>query len=169
MHSTWQGILQLWDILHTLHFLNDWFLALVDSPKCSLEAVGSSLYPSNTCGSTSLGEVAHCDLSKFTLSSLMCNFWDTGSQSRPSLVPVLSWHGFLFAFNSFFCIKNIEYLLLVFTKSEDNNFRAFWLAPVTRNILGYSLFCERKEKGRVVSWKFQKKKLKQHFFIHLIW
>ena len=57
----------------------------------------------------------------------------------------------------------------VFTKSVDSNFRAFWLAPVTRNILGYSLFCERKEKWRVVSRKFQKKKLKQHFFIHLIW
>ena len=61
------------------------------------------------------------------------------------------------------------YIYLVFTKSVDSNFRAFWLAPVTRNILGYSLFCERKEKWRVVSRKFQKKKLKQHFFIHLIW
>ena len=28
----------------------------------------------------------------------------------------------------------------VFTKSVNSNFRAFWLAPVTRNILGYSLF-----------------------------
>ena len=46
----------------------------------------------------------------------------------------------------------------------DSNFRAFWLAPVTRNILGYSLFCERKEKWRVVSRKFQKKKLKQPLF-----
>jgi len=50
--------------------------------------------------------------------------------------------------------------LLVFTKSVDSNFRAFWLAPVTWNILGYSLFCERREKWRVVLWKFQKKKLK---------
>ena len=33
--------------------------------------------------------------------------------------------------------------MLVFTKSVDSNFRAFSLAPVTRNILGYSLFCER--------------------------
>ena len=33
-----------------------------------------------------------------------------------------------------------RYLLLVFTKSVDSNFCAFWLAPVTRNILGYSLF-----------------------------
>ena len=30
----------------------------------------------------------------------------------------------------------------------DSNFRAFWLAPVTRNILGYSLFSERREKWR---------------------
>ena len=57
-----------------------------------------------------------------------------------------------------------EYLLLVFTRSVDSNCRAFWLAPVTRNILGYSLFCERREKWRVVSWKFQKKKLKKRFF-----
>ena len=28
----------------------------------------------------------------------------------------------------------------------DSNFRAFWLAPVTWNILRYSLFCERGEK-----------------------
>ena len=63
--------------------------------------------------------------------------------------------------------------LLVFTKSVDSNFRAFWLAPVTWNILGYSLFCERREKWSVVSRKFQKKKLwplmNRHFFIHLIW
>ena len=39
----------------------------------------------------------------------------------------------------------------------DSNFRAFSLAPVTWNILGYSLFCERREKWRVVSRKFQKK------------
>jgi len=58
---------------------------------------------------------------------------------------------------------------LVFTKSVDSNFRAFWLAPVTRNILGYSLFCERREKWGVVSRKFRKKKLKKHFVIHLIW
>ena len=62
-----------------------------------------------------------------------------------------------------------NYWNLVFTKSVDSNFRAFWLAPVTRNILGYSLFCERREKWRVVLRKFQKKKLKKRFFIHLIW
>ena len=27
----------------------------------------------------------------------------------------------------------------------DSNFRAFWLTPLTRTILGYSLFCERRE------------------------
>ena len=63
----------------------------------------------------------------------------------------------------------IIYIYLVFTRSVDSNFRAFWLAAVTRNILGYSLFCERREKWRVVSRTFQKKKIKQHFFIHLIW
>ena len=55
------------------------------------------------------------------------------------------------------------YSLLVFTKSVDSNFRAIWLAPVTRNVLGYSLFCERREKWPVVSRKFQKKKLKKRF------
>ena len=48
--------------------------------------------------------------------------------------------------------KYLEQNVLVFTKSVDSTFRAFWLAPVTRNILGYSLFCEQK-------------KLKQDFFI----
>ena len=47
----------------------------------------------------------------------------------------------------------------VFTKSVDSNFRAFLLAPVTWNILGYSLFCDRREKRRVVPRKFQEKKL----------
>jgi len=50
----------------------------------------------------------------------------------------------------------------------DSNFRAFRLAPVTWNILGYSLLCEQREKWRVVSRKFHKKKLwplmKRHFF-----
>ena len=50
---------------------------------------------------------------------------------------------------------------LVFNKSVESNFRTFWLAPVTWNILGYSLFCERREKWRVVSRKFQKKKFWQ--------
>ena len=27
----------------------------------------------------------------------------------------------------------------------NSNFRAFWLAPVTRDILGYSLFCDRNQ------------------------
>ena len=38
-------------------------------------------------------------------------------------------------------VKNIYvYIYLVLTKSVDSNFCAFWLAPVTWNILGYSLF-----------------------------
>ena len=65
------------------------------------------------------------------------------------------------------------YPALVFTKSVDSNFRAFWLAPVTWNILGYSLFSERREKWLVVWQKFQKKKLwplmKRNFFNHLFW
>ena len=48
----------------------------------------------------------------------------------------------------------------------DSNFRVFWLSPVTWNILGYSLFCEQREKWRVILRKFQKKKLKKRFFIH---
>ena len=40
-----------------------------------------------------------------------------------------------------------EYYWLVFTKSVNGNFRSFWLGPVTRNILGYSLFCDRSQDG----------------------
>ena len=36
---------------------------------------------------------------------------------------------------------------LVFTKSVKSTFRAFWFAPVTRNILGYSLFSARSQDG----------------------
>ena len=56
------------------------------------------------------------------------------------------------------CLSLIKSSDLVFTKSVDSSFRAFRLAPVTWNIPGYSLFCERREKWRVVSRKFQKKK-----------
>ena len=45
--------------------------------------------------------------------------------------------------------RESKYYPSVFTKSVDSNFRAFWLAPVTWNILGYSLFCKRREKWRV--------------------
>ena len=57
---------------------------------------------------------------------------------------------------------------LVLTKLVDSNYWAFWLAPVSWNILGYSLFCKCREKWRVVSPKFQKKKSKKRSFIHLI-
>ena len=40
-----------------------------------------------------------------------------------------------------------EYYWLVFTKSVNRNFRAFWFVPVTRNILGYSLFCDCSQDG----------------------
>ena len=39
------------------------------------------------------------------------------------------------------------YCSLVFTKSVNSTFRAFWLAPATRKILGYSLFCDRSQDG----------------------
>ena len=58
----------------------------------------------------------------------------------------------------YICLSLIKSSDLVFTKSVDSSFRAFRLAPVTWNIPGYSLFCERREKWRVVSRKFQKKK-----------
>ena len=35
----------------------------------------------------------------------------------------------------------------VFTKSVKSNFRSFWLAPITWNILGYSLFCDWSQDG----------------------
>ena len=42
----------------------------------------------------------------------------------------------------------LTYCLLVFTKSVNSSFRAFLLAPViTRNILGYWLFCHRSQDG----------------------
>ena len=44
--------------------------------------------------------------------------------------------------------------LLVFTKSVDSDLRVFWLAPLTRNILGYSLFWD--SKWLLVSRQFQK-------------
>ena len=40
-----------------------------------------------------------------------------------------------------------RYLLLVFTKLVDINFRAFWLVPVTRTIVGYSLFWDGIQNG----------------------
>ena len=39
------------------------------------------------------------------------------------------------------------YLELVFTKSVNSHFRAFWSAPVPRNILGYSLFWDGIQKA----------------------
>ena len=40
-----------------------------------------------------------------------------------------------------------RYLLLVFSKLVDINFRAFWLVPVTRTIVGYSLFWDGIQNG----------------------
>jgi len=38
------------------------------------------------------------------------------------------------------------------------------LAPVTWNILGYSLFCEQREKWRVISQKVSEEEIKTAFF-----
>ena len=43
----------------------------------------------------------------------------------------------------FFC----RYSVLVSTKSMNRDFRAFWLAPLNRNTLGYLLFCDRSQDG----------------------
>ena len=44
--------------------------------------------------------------------------------------------------------KSSSFLAEVFlTQSVNSTFRAFWLAPVTRNILGYSLICDRSQDG----------------------
>ena len=67
-------------------------------------------------------------------------------------------------YSSIFSRQMNAIVYLVFTKSVDSNFRAFWLALVARNILGYSLSCERREKWHVVSRKFQKKILKKRYF-----
>ena len=45
--------------------------------------------------------------------------------------------------NTFAGLMSEKWILLVFTKSVNSNFHAFWLAPITQNILGYSLFCDR--------------------------
>ena len=37
--------------------------------------------------------------------------------------------------------------IFIFTKSVNSNFRAFSLALVTRNILGYLLLCDRSQDG----------------------
>ena len=41
----------------------------------------------------------------------------------------------------------IDYLSLVSTKSVDSNLRMSWLAPITENILGYSMVCDRSQDG----------------------
>ena len=51
-------------------------------------------------------------------------------------------------------IWNVYIVYFSIYQVSGSNFRAFWLAPVTRNILEYSLFCEPREKWRVVSRKF---------------
>ena len=68
------------------------------------------------------------------------------------------------SWNTWLLCNNITYRSLVFTKSVDSNFRAFWLAPVAWNILGYSLFCERREKWRFFSWKLQRRNWRSAFF-----
>ena len=42
-------------------------------------------------------------------------------------------------------------------KSVDSNLRAFWLAPVTRNILGYSLFLKGEKNGASFHESFRRR------------
>ena len=51
-----------------------------------------------------------------------------------------------------YCVHSL-YSALVSTKPVDSAFRAPWLAPKTRNILGYLLFCEWSE----MEWKQKQK------------
>ena len=60
-----------------------------------------------------------------------------------------------------------QYFLLVFTKSVESNFCAFWLAPVTRNILGYSLFCERRRKIVLRFAKVSEEEIEEAFFLSI--
>ena len=46
--------------------------------------------------------------------------------------------------------------MLVFTKSVDSEFRAFWLAPVTLNVLEYSPFWDRIQNGFSFRNSFQR-------------
>ena len=96
--------------------------------------------------------------------SLVCHtFFDYSfSIFFPSCIQTEYFPSLFFLISSIYCSSSMfptKYHILVFTKSVDSNFRAFWLDPVTWNILGYSLFCEQREKWHVVSQKFQKKKL----------
>ena len=50
------------------------------------------------------------------------------------------------------------YFYLVFTKTVNSNFRAFWWVPVTWNILGYSLFFDRSQDGVSFRDIFRQKK-----------
>ena len=46
----------------------------------------------------------------------------------------------------------------------DSNFHAFRFAPVTRNILGYSLFCERGNKMACHFAKVSEEEIEEAFF-----
>lgn len=51
-------------------------------------------------------------VAKDALFNMMCDFWDTVSTSRPSLVPVLSLRGFWFAFSDFSPLTNREKIII---------------------------------------------------------
>ena len=58
------------------------------------------------------------------------------------------WGGVLRGGSAFRFLSHLwQYPVLLFTKSVNSNFCAFWLAPITRNILGYSLFCDWSQNG----------------------
>ena len=57
--------------------------------------------------------------------------------------------------------KNFVYFHLVFRKTVNGNYRAFWWVPVTRNILGYSLFFDRSQDGVSFRDIFRQKKFER--------
>ena len=46
-----------------------------------------------------------------------------------------------------FNLQILPYFVLVFTKSVNSNFCTFWLALITQNSLGHSLFCNQSQDG----------------------
>ena len=56
--------------------------------------------------------------------------------------------------------------ILVFTKSVNSNFCAFWLAPVTCNILGYSPLCDWSQDGVLFWGIFERRNLSNKWSSH---
>ena len=56
--------------------------------------------------------------------------------------------------------------ILVFTKSVNSNFCAFWLAPVTCNIFGYSPLCDWSQNGVLFWGIFERRNLSNKWSNH---